>query len=81
MDHPHLNLLERENFIWSLSSVALLDKYIHAMDGDPLQDLIKSVMHQYQTYVVPKRSDFRKCEYEIYFSFQWLLCLQRFLNI
>ncbi|XP_047442088.1 hydroxylysine kinase isoform X2 [Mugil cephalus] len=61
MDHPNLRLLERENFIWSLSSVALLDAYIHALDGDPLQELIKSVIRQYETYVVPRRSNFRKC--------------------
>ncbi|XP_023255612.1 hydroxylysine kinase-like [Seriola lalandi dorsalis] len=61
MEHPHLNLLQREKFIWSLSNLALLEAYIYVLDGDPLQEVVKSVIHQYKTSVVPKRPDFRKC--------------------
>ncbi|XP_035509996.1 hydroxylysine kinase [Morone saxatilis] len=61
LEHPHLSMLEREKFIWSLSYVHLLETYIHVLDGDPLQDVVKSVIHQYKTCVVPKRSSFRKC--------------------
>ncbi|XP_026179003.1 hydroxylysine kinase isoform X2 [Mastacembelus armatus] len=61
MEHPHLSLLHRENFKWSLSNVTLLEGYLHVLDGDPLQEVVKSVIHQYKTYVVPKRSGFRKC--------------------
>uniref|UniRef100_A0A3Q3FI03 Hydroxylysine kinase n=1 Tax=Labrus bergylta TaxID=56723 RepID=A0A3Q3FI03_9LABR len=60
-EHPHLGLLQRETFIWSLSLVPLLEKYTHVLDGDPLQEVVKSVIHQFKTSVVPKRSTFRKC--------------------
>lgn len=67
MEHPHLGVLQRENFIWSLSNVPLLNAYINLLDGDPLEEAVKSVIHQYKTSVVPNRSNFRKCEYDIYF--------------
>lgn len=63
MEHPHLSMLQREKFLWSLSNVHLLEAYISVLDGDPLQEVVKSVIHQYKTSVVPKRSNFRKCEY------------------
>nr|XP_045905814.1 hydroxylysine kinase-like isoform X2 [Micropterus dolomieu] len=61
MEHPHLSVLQREKFIWSLSNVPLLEAYINLFDGDPLHEVVKSVIHQYKTSVIPKRSDFRKC--------------------
>ncbi|XP_026200638.1 hydroxylysine kinase-like [Anabas testudineus] len=61
LEHPHLSLLQREKFIWSLSNVTLLEEYINVLDGDPLQEVVKSVIHQYKTCVIPKRSSFRKC--------------------
>ncbi|XP_067370122.1 hydroxylysine kinase-like isoform X1 [Channa argus] len=61
MEHPHLSVMEREKFIWSLSNVILLEEYINILDGDPLQEVVNSVLHQYKTCVIPKRSSFRKC--------------------
>ncbi|XP_074525200.1 hydroxylysine kinase-like [Halichoeres trimaculatus] len=61
IDHPHLNAIQRENFIWSLSNTPLLERYTHLLDGDPLQEVVKSVIHKYKTFVVPKQSNFRKC--------------------
>ncbi|XP_061883999.1 hydroxylysine kinase isoform X2 [Entelurus aequoreus] len=61
MKHPQLSVLQREGFIWNLSNVLLLEKYMHALDGDPLQEVVKSVLHQYKTFVVPKYASFRKC--------------------
>ncbi|XP_042337584.1 hydroxylysine kinase-like, partial [Plectropomus leopardus] len=61
MEHPHLGMLQRETFIWSLSNIPLLEAYIHVLDGDPLQKVVKSVIHKYKTSVVPKRSNFREC--------------------
>uniref|UniRef100_A0A3Q3K285 Hydroxylysine kinase n=1 Tax=Monopterus albus TaxID=43700 RepID=A0A3Q3K285_MONAL len=61
MEHPHLTLLHRENFIWSLSSFTLLEPYISVLDGDPLQEVVKSVIHQYKISVLPKHPSFRKC--------------------
>ncbi|KAM9761746.1 hydroxylysine kinase [Menidia menidia] len=61
MEHPHLGVLQRENFIWSLSNVVLLEPYLRVLDGDPLQKVVTSIIHQYKTSVDPKRSQFRKC--------------------
>nr|XP_019936210.1 PREDICTED: hydroxylysine kinase-like [Paralichthys olivaceus] len=61
MTHPHLSVLQREGFKWSLSNVALLEGYLYVMDGDPLQEVMKSVIQQYKTSVVEKYPDFRKC--------------------
>ncbi|KAI3368692.1 hypothetical protein L3Q82_025685 [Scortum barcoo] len=61
MEHPNLSLLQRDKFIWSLSNVPMLEAYISVLDGDPLQEVVKSVMDQYKTSVVPKYSSFRKC--------------------
>ncbi|XP_053286961.1 hydroxylysine kinase [Pleuronectes platessa] len=61
MTHPHLNVLQREGFKWSLSNVPLLEGYLYVLDGDPLQEVVKSVIQQYQTSVVGKYPDFRKC--------------------
>ena len=66
LEHPHLSVLQREKFIWSLSSVPLLEEYLNVLDGDPLQEVVKEVIHQYKTTVVPKRSNFRKCMCVIY---------------
>lgn len=62
MEHPNLSILQREKFIWSLSNVVLLEEYLWALDGDPLQEIVKSVIHQYKTFVESKRPNFRKCE-------------------
>ena len=62
MEHPHLSVLQREGFKWSLSNVPLLETYLYVLDGDPLQEVVKSVIHQYKTSVVPKYSSFRKCK-------------------
>lgn len=61
MEHPHLRVFQRENFTWSLSYFPVMEKYIYVLDGDPLQEVVNSIMHQFKSSVVPKRSDFRKC--------------------
>ncbi|XP_030647449.1 hydroxylysine kinase-like [Chanos chanos] len=61
MDHPNLNALQREGFIWNLSNVPLLEQYLHALDGKPVQKIVKSVIEQYKSEVVPNLSSFRKC--------------------
>ncbi|XP_037626750.1 hydroxylysine kinase [Sebastes umbrosus] len=59
MEHPKLSILQREKFLWSLSSIPRLEEFIHVLDGDPLEEVVKSVIHQYKTSVVPNH--FRKC--------------------
>ncbi|XP_029939954.1 hydroxylysine kinase [Salarias fasciatus] len=61
MRHPKMGILEREKFIWSLTNVPLLEPYLHLLDGDPLQEVVKSIVHQFKTSVDPQRSNFRKC--------------------
>lgn len=59
--HLKISVLERERFIWSLTSVPLLESYLHLLDGEPLQEVVKSVIQKYKTSVEPYRSHFRKC--------------------
>uniref|UniRef100_A0A8D3E6X4 Hydroxylysine kinase n=2 Tax=Scophthalmus maximus TaxID=52904 RepID=A0A8D3E6X4_SCOMX len=61
MAHPELSALQRDKFIWSLSNVTLLEGYLNVLDGDPLQQVIKSVIHLYKSSVVAKYPNFRKC--------------------
>ncbi|KAG7283703.1 hypothetical protein CRUP_020476 [Coryphaenoides rupestris] len=61
LEHPQLSVLQREKFIWSLSNVALLEDYIYAMEGDPLQELVKAVLKEFKTSVLPNHHAFRKC--------------------
>ncbi|XP_034035874.1 hydroxylysine kinase isoform X2 [Thalassophryne amazonica] len=61
MEHPHLSVLQREKFIWSLSNIPLLEEYLSMLDGDALQDVVKSVIQQYKVTVIPNLSNFRKC--------------------
>ncbi|CAL8253042.1 unnamed protein product [Merluccius merluccius] len=61
MDHPHLSALQRDKFIWNLSNIPLLEGYIHNMDGDPLQGVVKAVLKEFKTSVLPNRPAFRKC--------------------
>ncbi|XP_041648253.1 hydroxylysine kinase-like isoform X4 [Cheilinus undulatus] len=66
MEHPHLEVLQRDNFNGSLSYIPLLEKCTNLLDGDPLQEVINSVIHQFKTIVISKQPNFRKCEYDIY---------------
>lgn len=43
------------------------------LDGDPLQEVVKSVIHQYKSSVVPKRSNFRKCTFLFWILFNFFL--------
>lgn len=61
MNHPHIRELERDGFIWSLSNLLVLEKYLYVLDGEPLQDVVRSVIDLYKTSVVPKYSQLRKC--------------------
>ncbi|XP_024278598.1 hydroxylysine kinase isoform X1 [Oncorhynchus tshawytscha] len=61
MEHPQLHVLQREKFLWSLSNIPLLEPYLHLMDGDPVQQVVKSVIQLYKTCVQPKLGSFRKC--------------------
>ncbi|XP_018615350.1 hydroxylysine kinase isoform X2 [Scleropages formosus] len=61
MKSSRRSVLERKNFIWNLSSTPLLESYLHVMDGDPMQQLLKDVIQQYKSHVLPNLDSFRKC--------------------
>ncbi|KAJ0064998.1 hypothetical protein NL108_000972, partial [Boleophthalmus pectinirostris] len=61
MDHPYIRELDRDGFIWSLSNLLVLEKYLYVLDGEPLQEVVKSVIDLYKTTVVPSYPRFRKC--------------------
>lgn len=61
MEHPQLSVLDRENFIWNLSSIPLLEKYLPLMEGDPAHQVVKEIIEQFKTCVIPKLPFFRKC--------------------
>ncbi|XP_028850074.1 hydroxylysine kinase-like [Denticeps clupeoides] len=61
MEHPHLGVLQREGFIWSLSNVPLLEHYLPLLDGDPIQAIVQEIIDQFKLQVVPNMRFFRKC--------------------
>ncbi|KAG9266899.1 hydroxylysine kinase isoform X1 [Astyanax mexicanus] len=61
MEHPHLSALQRENFIWNLASVPLLEQFLPLFDGEPIQEVVKRVFEQYRINIAPKIHCFRKC--------------------
>uniref|UniRef100_A0A8C3A3Z4 Hydroxylysine kinase n=2 Tax=Cyclopterus lumpus TaxID=8103 RepID=A0A8C3A3Z4_CYCLU len=56
---PNLDVLHK-NELWSLSNIPLIEGYLSVMDGDPLQEVIKAVIKQYESHVMPKIVSFRK---------------------
>ncbi|XP_043087849.1 hydroxylysine kinase [Puntigrus tetrazona] len=61
MEHPNISALQREDLMWNLANIPLLNQHIHLMDGDPIQKTVKAVLEQYQIQIVPKLPLFRKC--------------------
>ncbi|KAK7889369.1 hypothetical protein WMY93_024929 [Mugilogobius chulae] len=61
MDHPNIRELDRDGFIWSLSNLLVLEKYLYVLDGEPLQKVVQSVINLYKLTIVPKYTHFRKC--------------------
>lgn len=61
--HSDFGELQRDDFIWSLSNIPMLEGYLQALDGEPLKEVVEGVIHQYRTSVIPERQNFRSCEY------------------
>lgn len=64
--HPHRDELQRDQLIWNLSNIPLLEGYLHVLEGEPLKDIVEALIHQYKTSVIPKRRCFRSCECHIH---------------
>ncbi|KAG8144900.1 hypothetical protein E2320_013305, partial [Naja naja] len=57
--HPLIKSLHRGEFIWNLSNVPLLKKYLYALGKSEYLEAVKQVMEQFQVNVIPKLSFFR----------------------
>ncbi|XP_019953922.2 hydroxylysine kinase-like [Paralichthys olivaceus] len=60
LSSPNLDVLQRGNILWDMQNVPLVEGYLSLMDGDPLQDVIRAVIQQFQSHVQPKISNFQK---------------------
>ncbi|KAI5929559.1 Hydroxylysine kinase [Manis javanica] len=61
--HPKLSSLHRENFIWNLKNVPLLEKCLHVLGPSRNQEIVKQVLQLFKNEVMTKFSHFRECEY------------------
>ncbi|MGH0149911.1 UNVERIFIED_CONTAM: hypothetical protein FKN15_023245 [Acipenser sinensis] len=60
-EHPSLQSLHRENFIWSLSNIPLLESYLDALGQEPTSKVVKEVIQQFKDKIQPNLGVFRKC--------------------
>ncbi|XP_028920231.1 hydroxylysine kinase [Ornithorhynchus anatinus] len=59
--HPGINNLHRGDFIWNLKNVPLLEKYVHALDGNGNREIVDQVIQQFKDKILPKLNHFRSC--------------------
>ncbi|XP_012313151.2 hydroxylysine kinase isoform X1 [Aotus nancymaae] len=59
--HPKLSSLHRENFIWNLKNVPLLEKYLYALGQNRNREIVEQVIHLFKEEVMTKLSHFREC--------------------
>ncbi|GAB1294233.1 Hydroxylysine kinase [Apodemus speciosus] len=59
--HPKLNLLHRENFIWNLKNVPLLENYMCALSQGRNREIVEQVIQLFKEEVMTKLGHFREC--------------------
>uniref|UniRef100_A0A8C2P8C3 Hydroxylysine kinase n=1 Tax=Capra hircus TaxID=9925 RepID=A0A8C2P8C3_CAPHI len=59
--HPKLSSLHRENFIWNLKSVPLLEKYLFALGQNRNREIVEQVIQLFKDEVMTSLSHFREC--------------------
>nr|XP_005602936.2 hydroxylysine kinase isoform X1 [Equus caballus] len=59
--HPKLSSLHRENFIWNLKNVPLLEKYLYALGQNRNREIVKQIIQLFKDEVMSKLSHFREC--------------------
>lgn len=59
--HPKLNLLHRENFIWNLKNVPLLENYMGALSQGRNREIVEQVIRLFKEEVMTKLGHFREC--------------------
>ncbi|XP_058398157.1 hydroxylysine kinase isoform X4 [Diceros bicornis minor] len=62
--HPKLSSLHRENFIWNLKNVPLLEKYLYALGQNQNREIVEQVIQLFKDEIMSKLSHFR--EYDEY---------------
>uniref|UniRef100_A0AC11CAL1 Hydroxylysine kinase n=3 Tax=Ovis aries TaxID=9940 RepID=A0AC11CAL1_SHEEP len=58
--HPKLSSLHRENFIWNLKSVPLLEKYLFALGQNRNREIVEQVIQLFKDEVMTSLSHFRE---------------------
>ncbi|KAF7478023.1 hydroxylysine kinase isoform X2 [Marmota monax] len=59
--HPKLSNLHRENFIWNLKNIPLLEKYVDALGQNRNREIVEQVIQLFKKEVMTKLSHFREC--------------------
>ncbi|KAM5171144.1 hydroxylysine kinase [Mantella aurantiaca] len=59
--HPYKEYFIRGEFLWNLSNIPSLRKYVYAVREESLRKRIEEVIDQYETAVQPNLKMFRKC--------------------
>ncbi|XP_054444283.1 hydroxylysine kinase [Pteronotus mesoamericanus] len=59
--HPKLRCLHRENFIWNLKNVPLLENYLCALGPDQNRAIVEKVVQLFKDDVMTKLRHFREC--------------------
>ncbi|XP_059227350.1 hydroxylysine kinase isoform X2 [Mustela nigripes] len=59
--HPKLSHLRRENFIWNLKNVPLLEKYLDALGQSRKREIVVQVIQLFKDEILPKLCHFREC--------------------
>nr|KAF6283490.1 hydroxylysine kinase [Pipistrellus kuhlii] len=59
--HPQLSCLRREDFIWNLRNVPLLEPYLDALGPGPNREMVERVIRLFKNEVTAKLSHFREC--------------------
>ncbi|XP_044244411.1 hydroxylysine kinase isoform X2 [Ursus arctos] len=58
--HPKLSSLRRENFIWNLKNVPLLEKYLDALGQSRNREIVVEVIQLFKDEILTKLSHFRE---------------------
>ncbi|XP_032197739.1 hydroxylysine kinase isoform X3 [Mustela erminea] len=59
--HPKVSHLRRENFIWNLKNVPLLEKYLDALGQSRKREIVVQVIQLFKDEILPKLCHFREC--------------------
>ncbi|KAJ8374262.1 hypothetical protein SKAU_G00048420 [Synaphobranchus kaupii] len=63
-EHPKLSALQRENWLWNLANLPMLEPYLQTYEGEHEKQVVKDVMKMFETQVLVNMSSFRKSGWE-----------------